>query len=78
VHSRADLSRTAAIVVTLPLTARRFAVAFAVAFAVPWARSIDRRVRPVRSVVDIKGLQLKGLQHGAAAAEMIQPIREGE
>ena len=69
VHSRAYLSRTAAIVVALPLTARRFAVPF----AVPWARSIHRRVRPVRSVVEIKGLH-----RGAAAAELIQPVCEGE
>jgi hypothetical protein len=73
VHSRADLSRTAVFVVTLPLTARRFAVPFVVPFMVPWARSIHRRVRPVRFVVDIKGLQ-----RGAAAAELNQPVREGE
>jgi hypothetical protein len=65
VNSRAYLSRTAAIVVALPLTAMRFAV--------PRARSIHRRIRPVRSVVDIKGLH-----RGAAAAELIQPVCEGE
>jgi hypothetical protein len=69
VHSRADLSRTAAFVVALPLTARRFAVPF----AVPWARSIHRGVRPVRFVVDIKGLQ-----RGAAAAELIESVGEVE
>jgi hypothetical protein len=69
VHSRADLSRTAAFVVALPLTARRFAVPF----AVPWARSIHRRVRPVRFVVDIEGLQ-----RGAAAAELIESVGEVE
>jgi hypothetical protein len=73
VHSRADLSRTAAFVVALPLTARRLAVPFAVPFAVPWARSILRRVRPVRFVVDIRGLQ-----RGAAAAELIESVGEVE
>jgi hypothetical protein len=73
VHSRADLSRTAAIVVALPLTARRFAVPFMVPFMIPWARSILRRVGPVRFAVDVRGLQGR-----AAAAELIQPVRKVE